>query len=215
MSEAPRTHSEQSKAKISFSLRKLWAGRLKWKRARKKFLSSWAGSIAEASRKGGIGEEELNWDSYDRLREEIAAQLLMMATERAKKREIKSAQTMRRSHAREAKMARLKQRRIEHEKKAEARAERKRRMHKKAKEVKEESKCKTKLTKAQKKKSVICSAAGIMSSNRPCLERLDFVNLEKEHIQNRVSLADQIRAAKTRRVESTTVESLATLLDKA
>lgn len=80
--------SAQSKARISSSLRQVWAKRLKWKRLAEKFYSSWAESIAEAARRGGINEEELNWHSYQTLKKEIALHQRQHAAEKAKKKEM-------------------------------------------------------------------------------------------------------------------------------
>ncbi|KAL3636907.1 hypothetical protein CASFOL_019206 [Castilleja foliolosa] len=91
MSEAPRTLSNQTKAKIRASLTSLWGTRLKWKRSREKFLQLWAGSIATAAKKGGIDEQELDWDSYDKLKQEIALLQTEWTAEKAKIHKKKSA----------------------------------------------------------------------------------------------------------------------------
>lgn len=64
--------SEQTKDKIGTSLKKLWGKRLKLKRTRQKFFQSWAESIATAAKEGGIDEEELEWDSYEKIKSEMA-----------------------------------------------------------------------------------------------------------------------------------------------
>ncbi|KAL0282619.1 UNVERIFIED_CONTAM: hypothetical protein Sangu_2481500 [Sesamum angustifolium] len=88
MSEAPRTLSNQTKVKIRASLTKLWGKRLKWRRSREKFLQSWAESIAIAAKIGGNDEQELDWDSYDKLKQEIALLQIHRAAEKAKAKEI-------------------------------------------------------------------------------------------------------------------------------
>ncbi|KAF2290822.1 hypothetical protein GH714_015624 [Hevea brasiliensis] len=78
MSEHPRAHSDEIKEKIGFSLRRLWGKRLKWKKLREKFFLSWTKSIAEEARKGGIDQKELDWDSYDKIKEEITLQQIQL-----------------------------------------------------------------------------------------------------------------------------------------
>ncbi|KAK3030280.1 hypothetical protein RJ639_039863, partial [Escallonia herrerae] len=88
MSECPRAHSKRTKARIRSSLRWLWDERLKWKRSREKFFLSWKESIAKAAKQGGTGQEELNWDSYDGMKKEIAPEQLQWAANKAKAKEM-------------------------------------------------------------------------------------------------------------------------------
>eukprot|EP00261_Vitis_vinifera_P031793 XP_019073036.1 PREDICTED: uncharacterized protein LOC100264054 isoform X2 [Vitis vinifera] len=138
MSECPRTHSEQSKAKIRSSLRRVWGKRLKWKRSREKFYLSWAESIAKAAKKGGSDQEELDWDSYDKIKEEIALQQLQWAENKKKAKELAKMRAERAARARAEKMAMLAEKRRERERQAEARGEIKRETTRKSKEDKEE-----------------------------------------------------------------------------
>ncbi|KAL9249985.1 hypothetical protein AKJ16_DCAP14744 [Drosera capensis] len=63
--------SDEFKAKISFLHRRRWAEFRKWIRFSDGMFLAWAEIIAEAARKGEISEEELEWDSYDRIESKI------------------------------------------------------------------------------------------------------------------------------------------------
>ncbi|KAL0001448.1 hypothetical protein SO802_015229 [Lithocarpus litseifolius] len=84
MSKHPRPHSDRIKAKISSSLRCVWQERLKLKYSRERFFWSWAESIAKTAKKGGSNQQELEWDSYDRMKQEIVHQELQWVAEKAK-----------------------------------------------------------------------------------------------------------------------------------
>jgi len=62
-------------------------------------------SIAEAASRGGINEEELRWDSYHALKEEIALLQLQRAAEKTKKKEMKKIQAEKRVQEKAEKMA--------------------------------------------------------------------------------------------------------------
>ncbi|XP_059591380.1 uncharacterized protein LOC100264054 isoform X1 [Vitis vinifera] len=220
MSECPRTHSEQSKAKIRSSLRRVWGKRLKWKRSREKFYLSWAESIAKAAKKGGSDQEELDWDSYDKIKEEIALQQLQWAENKKKAKELAKMRAERAARARAEKMAMLAEKRRERERQAEARGEIKRETTRKSKEDKEELavakglKLKERLTKLHKKKSIngqVASLREMVISQIPACEKLDLEFIKRERMQREVSLADQIRAAKSKRAQSAMREALTEL----
>ncbi|CAL0303740.1 unnamed protein product [Lupinus luteus] len=84
MAEHPHAHSDQIKAKISYSLRRVWQERLKSKRLEEKLLRSWEQSIANAARKGESGQEELDWDSYDKIKQQFELQKLLHAEKKGK-----------------------------------------------------------------------------------------------------------------------------------
>lgn len=88
MSEHPRSHSDQIKAKISSSLRYVWQKRLKSKRLKEQFLLSWAQSIANGARKGGSHEEELDWDSYDKIKQQLQHHQLLWDKQKGKGKQI-------------------------------------------------------------------------------------------------------------------------------
>ncbi|XP_028785567.1 uncharacterized protein LOC114741459 isoform X1 [Neltuma alba] len=88
MSEHPRTHSDQSKAKISSSLKRVWQKRLKSKRLKEQFYLSWAESIANGAREGGIDQEELDWNSYDKIKQQLERHQLLWAKQKGKGKQI-------------------------------------------------------------------------------------------------------------------------------
>ncbi|KAL2474083.1 trichohyalin-like [Forsythia ovata] len=51
-------------------------------------LTSQAVSIANAAKIGGIEQQELDWDSYDKIKREIALKQLQQAAEQAKAKEM-------------------------------------------------------------------------------------------------------------------------------
>ncbi|XP_052178293.1 uncharacterized protein LOC127792040 [Diospyros lotus] len=203
MSECPRAHSEQTKEKIGSALRRLWGERLKWKKSRTNFLLSWAESIAEAARKGGSDQHELDWDSYDRIKEEIALQQFQWAAEREKAKELAK---IRAAQVKAEKMARLAERRKEQETKAKAKGEMNRKTHRKSKEEREVLavaqglKLKEKLTKIHKRKS--STNGQITSEDQRAWEKIDLDFIKIERARREVSLADQIQAAKSKRLEA-------------
>lgn len=68
-------------------MKQVWAERSRSKRLREKFTSSWSENIAEAARKGGSGEVELVWDSYERILQEMSSEQLELAQEKARTKE--------------------------------------------------------------------------------------------------------------------------------
>lgn len=204
MSEAPRTLSDQTKIKIRASLTRLWGKRLKWKRSREKFLQSWAESIAIAAKIGGNDEQELDWDSYDKLKQEIALLQIHRAAEKAKAKEMARTRAARAAEAKAEKMARLAQKRREREENSKVRGVSIRKRNKKSKEEKErlaefqEVKLKERLLKIQKKKSAINQVSN--PHQRPW-ENFDLEFVKREQLRKGVSLAEQIRFAKNRRAE--------------
>lgn len=104
--------SNHTKAKIGKSLRKLWAERLKWKRPRQKFLQLWNESIAVAAKQGGVDQEELDWDSYEKMKSEIAF------IQWAKEKEMASLQAEKTAKERMERKGRLAQKKKEQEEKA-------------------------------------------------------------------------------------------------
>ncbi|KAI3466060.1 hypothetical protein Pfo_022723 [Paulownia fortunei] len=204
MSEAPRALSDQTKAKIRNSLTKLWGKRLKWKRSREKFLQSWAESIARAAKIGGGDQQELEWDSYDKLKREISLLQIHQAAEKAKAKEMARIRAERAAQVKAEKMARLAQKRREREENAKVRGESIRKRNKKSKEEKEklaeyqEEKLKERLMKIHKKKSTINHVCN--QHQRPW-EKFDLDFAKGELLQKEISLADQIRLVKNRRAE--------------
>ncbi|KAL0328431.1 UNVERIFIED_CONTAM: hypothetical protein Scaly_2275700 [Sesamum calycinum] len=192
--EALKDPSNQTKVKIRASLTKLWGKRLKWRRSREKFLQSWAESIAIAAKIGGNDEQELDWDSYDKLKQEIALLQIHRAAEKAKAKEIARTRAERAAQAKAEKMARRAQKRREREENSKVRGESIRKRNKKSQEEKErlaefqEVKLKERLMKIQKKKSAINQVSN--PHQRPW-ENFDLEFVKREQLRKEVSLADR------------------------
>ncbi|KAJ6423450.1 hypothetical protein OIU84_024410 [Salix udensis] len=217
MSGHPRAHSEAIRTKIRSSLRQLWGKRLKLKRLRERFFMSWSKSIARAAKEGGIDQQELDWDGYDKIKKEITLKQLQGAMERAKGEEIAKRTAEREAKKKEEKMERVAQKRKEREEKAMEREETKRKAHRKSKKQTEESSVDRKLTlkkiltKIRKKKSTddkMISHGGSLTSPTRAWEKLN-AEIKKEKVQREPSLADQIQAIKNKKTESNTREALA------
>jgi hypothetical protein len=88
---------------------------LKWKRSREKLFLSWVESIAEAAKTGGSEQQELNWNSYENIREELHLQQLQQAAEKKKARELAKMRAKEAAaRVKEQKKARLAYERKEH-----------------------------------------------------------------------------------------------------
>ncbi|KAK4849761.1 hypothetical protein QYF36_000605 [Acer negundo] len=220
MAEHPRFHSDESKARIGSTLRHVWRKRLRLKQWGENFILSWSKSIAKAAKDGWTDQQELNWDSYEKLEQEMTVQQLQLAADKAKAKEMakktREKAALQRAEkvamAKAQKMARQSQKRKDQEEKAKARREIKRKAGRKSKKDGELSisqglKLKRRLTKIHKKKSVI-GPGNLVNSNIPAWEKLDVDLINKEKVQREVSLADQIRAAKNKRMQSTAKEVL-------
>ncbi|KAL8046650.1 hypothetical protein ABFX02_08G190600 [Erythranthe guttata] len=207
MSEAPRTLSNQTKSKIRASLTRVWGKRLRLKRTSEKFMQSWKESIAKAAKIGGTDQQKLDWDSYEKIKREIALQQIHQVAEKAKAKEMARVQAERAAQERAEKTAILAQKRREREEKAKNGGEPITRRNRKSKEEKEklaefqEEKLKERLMKIRKKKSAINQVSN--QSDRPW-ERFDLDIAKGEQLQKEIPLADQIRFAKNKRAEQIT-----------
>lgn len=198
MSQRPRSHSAESKAKMSSSLRRLWGQRLKWKRSREKLFLSWVESIAEAAKTGGSEQQELNWNSYENLREELHLQQLQQAAEKKKARELAKMRAKEAAaRVKEQKKARLAYERKEH---GEINKDNEELTVRKGLKVKQIS---TKLDSKTSTNGQVASRRDIVTSQLhiSALEKLDVEHIKREKMRAEVSFADQIRAAKTRKME--------------
>lgn len=184
---------------------------MKQKRLGERFILSWLESIAEAARKGESNQPELEWNSYDKIKQEIALKQLQWASEKAKRKEMAK---VRAATAKAEKMARIAQKRKEQEEKEKARELRRKTQGKSKKDGKvadvQGLKLKQRLTMIRKKKS-ISSQVSIQgdTSHILALEKLNIELIKKEKMQSEVSLAEQIKAAKSRRAESISSKILA------
>ncbi|KAH6775711.1 hypothetical protein C2S52_013272 [Perilla frutescens var. hirtella] len=201
MSEVPRVLSNQTKVKIRASLTKLWGRRLKLKRLREKVLQSWGESIALAAKIGiGPDQQELEWDSYEKFKQELA----LRKAEKAKMKELARKRKERAAQVKTEKKAKFALLRREQEDNAKARGESIKKWNKKSKEEKEklaesqEEKLKERLMKIHRKKSRI---SHVSDQNGRAWEKFDLELAKGKHLQKEISLADQIRFAKKRRAE--------------
>ncbi|XP_027355544.1 uncharacterized protein LOC113865286 [Abrus precatorius] len=267
MAEHPHSHSDQIKAKISHSIRRVWHERLKSKRLREQFFLSWEQSIANAAKKGGSGQEELDWDSYNKINQQLELDQLLQAEEKEKEKLMvvagaqKFIQTWRESVANAAKkggsgeqeldwdsyekiqeemvilrqlqrttekakakeMARVRaekaarikaikkvmvtQKRKDRQEKTKARGNIKSQPCKNAEEGKgaldsQEFKLCTKLKKIHISKNINGEGAGegdIFNSIFPIYNKLNLELIKREKMQKEVSLADQIQAARDKK----------------
>ncbi|XP_039170725.1 inner centromere protein isoform X2 [Eucalyptus grandis] len=208
MSEHPRTHSDLIKAKIGSSIQRIWKERLKLKRSKEKFFSSWADSVAEAAKTGWSDQRELDWDSYDKIKHEINLQHLHQLAE---KERAKNMAKMRRAHkaaeAKAEKIARFAQKRKEREEKAKERGKMKRVLCRKTKKKKKDDlavargmKLKKRLLKINRNRSLkvvqVTGQGDAVLAHIPAWEKLDLEHIKREKAQRKLSLADQIQAAK-------------------
>ncbi|XP_057541386.1 uncharacterized protein LOC130820145 isoform X2 [Amaranthus tricolor] len=206
MSQSSHLHSEESKRKIGSSLKKLWAQRLQLKHSKELFYSSWADSLAEAAKIGGVDEEQLDWDSYERLKVEMAFQRFQLDEEKAQEKEKKRIRAEKKVQERKRK------------KNAELRDKKKRKKSSKTRVEKDglaassEISITDRLTKILAKKSADGpSNPGVMLFLQSALEKFDIESIKAERRRNTVSLADQIQAAKNKRSEMVTSGSTMTI----
>ncbi|XP_047334940.1 uncharacterized protein LOC124938531 [Impatiens glandulifera] len=202
ISESPRApHSYHTKVKLRSSLRKVWQKRLKEKRSKEKILDLWSESISSAAKIGGKDQTELEWDSYDKLKEQIALELHQRAEDQIKAKEMAKLQARfraeRATRSKEERISKLARKEKEQENKVEAI---KIKSFKNSGEfpVNQEVKLKERLTKIHKKKS---TNGKISNQDYRPWEKLNLDCVKKEDGHRDISLADQIQAAKSRRME--------------
>lgn len=221
MSEYPHSHSDESKARISSGLKRLWEKRLKHRRLQENCWIIWAGSIAEAARKGHYDQQELNWDSYEKIKADNEYQHLKQKAENVKAREIAKQRAERVSQIRAENITRLaKQRKGRPEnpkaKKVEASSRKRSEIEKKKIALSKGIKLKARLTKFHHRKQQLERFVSLQSNKKVESEQLaekwDIQLIKKERMQRKVSLADQIQALKNRKTESTTEEVPASAL---
>ncbi|CAD5315414.1 unnamed protein product [Arabidopsis thaliana] len=203
MSDHQQPHSNETKEKIRASVKQVWAERSRSKRLKEKFMSSWSENIAEAARKGGSGEAELDWDSYEKIKQDFSSEQLQLAEEKARAKEQTKMIAKEAAKARTEKMRRAAEKKKEREEKD--RREGKIRKPKQEREnptIASRSKLKKRLTKIHKKKTSLGKIAigtDRVVSVAAKLEKLDLDLIRKERTRGDISLADQIQAAKNQR----------------
>ncbi|CAN7018649.1 hypothetical protein IGI04_021346 [Brassica rapa subsp. trilocularis] len=200
MSEHQQPHSDETKEKIRASVKQVWVERSRSKRLKEKFTSLWSENIAEAASKGGSGEVELDWYSYEKSKQEISSEQHQLAKEKARTKE----QTkMRTEEAKTEKMRRVVERKKERQERDQREVKtRKPKQNKENATIASRSKLKNKLTKIHKKKTSLAKVAIVKDSVVSVaakLENLDLELIKKERTRGEISLADQIQAAKSLR----------------
>lgn len=130
---------------------------------REEFILSWSENIAKAAKDGWSDQQELDWDSYDKIKQEMAVQQLQLDADMAKAKEMAKinavkaavAKAEKAALAKAEKMARIAEKRKEREEKAKQRREIKSKARRKSKKsgelsVPQELKLKQRLTKVKK-----------------------------------------------------------------
>ncbi|CAN6444284.1 unnamed protein product [Victoria cruziana] len=203
MMDCPRSHSEQSKTRIGLALKKAWKRRLKRMCMQQQCCSEWQGIIAETARMGGINQQELEWDSYDKQQMEILQAELQVKAEQEMAKEI--ARQKRAKDKAEKKVLLAQERKIKKAEKAKARALQKRAQKEKERKGSLFSKELVVMAKLPKVKRSSMATAGSEDDNphsQPATEKWDLEFVRKANMRRGISLADQIRAAKMQRERS-------------
>ncbi|XP_008791397.2 uncharacterized protein LOC103708311 [Phoenix dactylifera] len=215
MSEYPHSHSDQSKARISSGLKKSWEKRLKHRRSQEYFCIIWSGSIAEAAREGGCGQQELNWDSYEKIKADIESQQIQQKAEKARTREIAKRRAGRVSQIRVENVAGLAKQSNGNEQKAEAKkvvasSWKRSEDEKKKMALSKGFKLKARLIKFHHRKKKLSSFVSIRSEKmvepEPLVEKWDLEFIKAERLRRKISLADQIQSLKSRKAKCSTEE---------
>ncbi|KAG9446092.1 hypothetical protein H6P81_012220 [Aristolochia fimbriata] len=209
MSECPRAHTAQSKARIGLAQRRVWGERLKLKRFKERCYSIWAQSIAEEARRASSDQQELDWSSYERIKAEIFQQQQQWQAEKGKAEEMAKLRAEQAAKARADKIEKLAQLRKERDEKKKARAELKAKVRKELQEQRQKLailkrlQLKARLT---KNKPIALPDAGERKVANPpqlVIEEWDPESIKKEKMRREVSLAELIQAAKNRKTENT------------
>ncbi|CAA7410154.1 unnamed protein product [Spirodela intermedia] len=208
MAESPRFHSNQSKAKIGMALRKIWEERLKNKILQEGCYSTWAGAVAEAAQKGSLDQQELEWDSYEKMKSDILIQHLQWKTERERQKEIEKRRAERALKAKSDKTVRHHQeRKDDHEvKRKRSKGDLKQPEEKKnVLAAPRHAKLRAKLTKIHRKQQLEQPEPKheVGAEVLPVAEKWDLEFVKREKMRQTVSFADRILAIKKQRVVQT------------
>ncbi|CAM8987162.1 unnamed protein product [Rhodiola kirilowii] len=200
MSECYRDRSDQCKEKISVSLRHVWAKRLNYPRQREEFYISWYESIAIAAKKGGKDQKELGWDSFVEMTEELARQKEQQALNEVKSKVKAMVSAKRITNSKTDMFSALggsEHVTVDQPKKRITRKKCSKRDNDEKIVVPGDLNLQTRLSKLQIKRP---AAVTIKADTQSSLawEKIDLEYVKMENRQ-RVSLADQIQAAKNRR----------------
>ncbi|XP_068664281.1 uncharacterized protein [Aristolochia californica] len=206
MSECPRAHTAESKARIGLAQRRVWGERLKIKRFQGKCYSIWAQSIAEGARRASCDQQELEWGSYEKIKAEIIQQQQQCVADKGKAKEMAKLRAEQAAKAKADKMEKLAKLRKEREDKKKAEAELKAKVRRELQEQKQKLvvlkrlKLKARLT---KNKPITLPDAGERKVINPpefVIEEWDLESIKKEKMRREVSLAELIQAAKSRKL---------------
>ncbi|CAN8288128.1 unnamed protein product [Cochlearia groenlandica] len=204
MSEHQQPHSDETREKIRASVKLVWAQRSRAKRLKEKFMSLWSENVADSARRGGSGEVELDWDSYENAKQEISYEQLQVAEEKARTKEQSKMRAEETAQARREKSRRVAERKKEREERdlREGKVRKPKQKNKENATIASRSKLKKRLTKIHKKKTSLGKIAigeDRVVSVAAKLEKLDLELIKKERTRGDISLADQIQAAKSLR----------------
>lgn len=202
-----RAHSNLSRERIGASLRRVWAERLKRKRAQENCYLIWARSIAEAAKEGGLDQQELRWDSYRKLKADLMFQYLEYRLEKEKAKEIKRLRAEEKAKVRAEKLEKLARQRKEKEemaksRKIEALVRKKLKDEKRKIALSRGLKLKARLTKFHLRQKQAESSDDEVTIKPQIVDEkwdIEWIKVEKKH--KRVPLADQIRALRKKKEE--------------
>ncbi|KAI3803519.1 hypothetical protein L1987_31674 [Smallanthus sonchifolius] len=180
---------------MRITITRQWRERIKWKRSSESFISKWAEGIANAAKKGGHGQQELDWDTYEKIEKEIALQRIQRSADVAKAKEMALIRAEKRA---KAKAEKLKVTLKKHVAKVKGPSKKKSKEEKEELAAAEDLKLKERLTKIHKKKSL---NGQLGSQNQRAWERLHLDFLKSDARKEDISLADQIRDVKNKKAE--------------
>ncbi|KAL9249984.1 hypothetical protein AKJ16_DCAP14743 [Drosera capensis] len=177
--------------------------RLEWKRLTNKVFFSWAEGIADAARKGLTKEEELDWDSNNRIRREVCRERIKYYTVEGNRKNSKTARVGSAAKGTETLAEKEKHEQVTSEVNGEMIQSRQdgsfgaRELSLRARLARL-----ARLAQSSGKNCVdrkLDTREEVTVSSHPSLEKIDLQLIEKLKTRKKLSLADQILAAKSKR----------------
>ncbi|KAL9297971.1 hypothetical protein ACSQ67_023867 [Phaseolus vulgaris] len=175
----------------------------------KNIILIWRENIAKAAKKGGSGEQELDWDSYERIQEEmIRLRQFQRTAEKAKKKELARVKAEKAARIKAIKRVILTRKRKERQERAKVKGNIKSHHCENTKEGKaslevtqEFRPCNpsTKIHKSENTNGDLAREEDTFNCIFPAQNKLDLELIKREKMQKEVSLADQIQAARDRK----------------
>lgn len=200
MSEWSHSHSDQSKARISSAMRRVWQESFKHKRLQEKLYWLWARYVAEAAKRGGEDQRELDWDAFQKINAELNFEYLQEREEKLKARE--AAKLEAEIVARERAEGLARRRRINEEKaKTKALARQNLLERKNKKILATDLKLIKTLAKIRCCKKTMVIPVSSQRYSEPSVEKLDLELIKAQKIQRSVSLAEQLQTLKSKKEE--------------